>query len=61
MIKGIFKTIVNYVTLNICTILRYPIAVLIFSKLIPQQLSMKFKKFNACIYKTSSYKCSCIC
>jgi len=30
-------------------------------KLISQQLSMNFKKANAYIYKTSSYKCSCIC
>ena len=40
--------------------LRYPIAVLVFSKFIPQQLSMIFTKLNAYTYNTSSYKCSCI-
>jgi len=41
--------------------LRYPSAVLIFSKIIPQQLSMIFTKLNAYIYNISSYTCSCIC
>ena len=37
------KTSLNYVTLNVCIMLRYPMAVLFFSKLIPQQVSMLFK------------------
>jgi len=38
------------VTLHVCIILRYPIPVLFFSKLIPQQLSMSFNKINSYIY-----------
>ena len=45
-------------TLNICISLRYPIAVNFFT-LSPQQLGMKYKKINAYIYTTLSYKCSC--